>query len=507
MMKFFAIVAVLWCINAKGIQLNLSDEMKSMLSKSNWDHQKTDISIHGPMTLDVHSNFKLKDGEAFLRSQIVRSHRPLNKDGVYTMYPDLKTNRTVFCDMTTDGGGWTVLQRRQNGDINFYRNWKDYKNVFGHADDEYWLGNGAIHALTKDGKQMLRIDLQRFSREKAYATCSCFYVENESNKYKLKLGTCNGTNGPGLNSLTYSNGAYFSTMDSDQETGRVNCAEVYKSGWWHKDCMYANLNDEIKSILSKSNWDHQKTNITLHGPMTLDVHSNFKMKDGEIFLNSGVYGRHRDCSDIKKNRPSSRDGVYTIYPDLNISRTVFCDMTTAGGGWTVIQRRQSGKINFYRNWKDYKNGFGHIDDEYWLGNDAIHALTKDGKQMLRVDLQKFSGEKAHATYSSFFVDNEAKKYKLTVGTFKGTNGLADSLTYSSGAYFSTNDVDNDMSGAHCAQVNFTGWWLKSCSYCNLNGLYRKGASGHEKYLVWYHWGNKQLSLKSSAMMIRPKPGA
>ena len=45
------------------------DEMKSMLSKSNWDHQKTDISIHGPLTLDVHSNFKMKDGEVFLKSR------------------------------------------------------------------------------------------------------------------------------------------------------------------------------------------------------------------------------------------------------------------------------------------------------------------------------------------------------------------------------------------------------------------------------------------------------
>ena len=45
------------------------DEMKSMLSKSNWNHRKTDISIHGPMTLDLHSNFRLKDGELFLKSR------------------------------------------------------------------------------------------------------------------------------------------------------------------------------------------------------------------------------------------------------------------------------------------------------------------------------------------------------------------------------------------------------------------------------------------------------
>ena len=65
----------------------------------------------------------------------------------------------------------------------------------------------------------------------------------------------------------------------------------------------------------------------------------------------------------------------------------------------------------------------HRDTILLLGNDAIHALTKDGKQMLRVDLQKFSREKAHATYSSFFVDNEANKYRLKLGTFNGTKGL------------------------------------------------------------------------------------
>ena len=85
--------------------------------------------------------------------------------------------------------------------------------------------------------------------------------------------------------------------------------------------------------------------------------------------------------------------------------------------------------------------------------------------------------------------------------------LGDSLAYINGAYFSTNDVDNDTSGGSCAQADTTGWWLKHCSYSNLNGSYSKGGSGKEKHLVWYHWGNKWLSLKSSVMMIRPKPGA
>ena len=30
------------------------------------------------------------------------------RDGVYTIYPDLKSRKLVNCDMTTDGGDWTV---------------------------------------------------------------------------------------------------------------------------------------------------------------------------------------------------------------------------------------------------------------------------------------------------------------------------------------------------------------------------------------------------------------
>ena len=66
---------------------------------------------------------------------------------------------------------------------------------------------------------------------------------------------------------------------------------------------------------------------------------------------------------------------------------------------------------------------------FFTGNDAIHALTKDGKQMLRIDLQKFSREKAHAMYSSFFVESEANKYRLKLGTFNGTKGLGNYLSF------------------------------------------------------------------------------
>jgi len=95
---------------------------------------------------------------------------------------------------------------------------------------------------------------------------------------------------------------------------------------------------------------------------------------------------------------------------------VYCDQETAGGGWTVIQRRQDGSVDFYRGWQDYKNGFGNLTGEFWLGNDNIHELTNPTKNRLRVEL-----EDVFAEYDYFSVDNEANKYKLSLGAYVNGN--------------------------------------------------------------------------------------
>ncbi|XP_062621841.1 fibroleukin-like, partial [Saccostrea cucullata] len=132
---------------------------------------------------------------------------------------------------------------------------------------------------------------------------------------------------------------------------------------------------------------------------------------------------YKDCSEILKRDPSKRgqNGVYVIYPDIR--REVYCDMTTEGGGWTVIQKREDGDVDFYRTWIEYKEGFGNPSKNYWIGNDAIHTLTREKDQELRVDLQRHNGEQAYAVYTTFYILDEDSKYNLTVSGYNGTAGI------------------------------------------------------------------------------------
>ena len=126
----------------------------------------------------------------------------------------------------------------------------------------------------------------------------------------------------------------------------------------------------------------------------------------------------KDCAQLYRSGITN-SGVYTINPGGSGAFDVFCDQTTAGGGWTVFQKRQDGSVDFYRGWADYKQGFGNLNGEYWLGLDKIHRLTNSGNYKLRVDLEDFTGNTAYAEYSSFGVADEGNKYKLSVGSYSG----------------------------------------------------------------------------------------
>uniref|UniRef100_A0A2K5HZS0 Fibrinogen C-terminal domain-containing protein n=1 Tax=Colobus angolensis palliatus TaxID=336983 RepID=A0A2K5HZS0_COLAP len=172
--------------------------------------------------------------------------------GWHTIYlPDCRP-LTVLCDMDTDGGGWTVFQRRVDGSVDFYRDWAAYKQGFGSRLGEFWLGNDNIHALTAQGTSELRVDLVDFEGNRQFAKYRSFKVASEAEKYKLVLGTfVEGSAGECLCGLS----------DNDQDA--KNCAVRYQGAWWYATCHLSNLNGGYlrgahDSFASGINWNSGK---------------------------------------------------------------------------------------------------------------------------------------------------------------------------------------------------------------------------------------------------------
>ncbi|XP_056312925.1 microfibril-associated glycoprotein 4-like [Danio aesculapii] len=216
-----------------------------------------------------------------------------------------------------------------------------------------------------------------------------------------------------------------------------------------------------------------------------------------------------ECSDLIK-AGENRSGVYTIHPVGDAPVWVYCQMVSDekdedNGGWTVIQRRMDGSVNFYQPWREYKRGFGNVEGEYWLGLENLHQLTRHKKFMLRVDLEDFEGRRGFAQYSSFSVGCETDGYKLQVSGFTD-GGAGDSLTYHNEMKFSTFDKDQDTFERSCARLYLGAFWYDNCHNANPNGVYLWGEDNTIFAIgnVWYAWkSNYAIGMKSITMKIKP----
>ncbi|XP_049329094.1 tenascin-X-like [Astyanax mexicanus] len=174
----------------------------------------------------------------------------VRESGVVEIFPRGKEGKPVrvYCDMETDGGGWTVFQRRKDGKTNFFRGWQEYSKGFGELEGEFWLGNELLHNLTMMTPMSMRVDL-RSGSESVYAAYSTFSVDTMKRHYTLRVSGYSGTAG---DSMTYHDRRKFSTRDRDPQPFITRCAMSYKGGWWYKNCHEANLNG-----LYNTHTDHQ----------------------------------------------------------------------------------------------------------------------------------------------------------------------------------------------------------------------------------------------------------
>ena len=165
----------------------------------------------------------------------------------------------------------------------------------------------------------------------------------------------------------------------------------------------------------------------------------------------------------------------------------------------MFQRRKDGSVDFYRDWADYKIGFGNVLGEFWLGLDYLYDMTANGQHELRIDMEDFEQNTSYAMYNTFKVGPESEKFVLTATGYSGDAG--DALEYHNRRPFATKDADVHS----CAQTYKGAWWYGSCHNANLNGLYLGGE--HKSYadgINWKFWKGNYYSLKFVEMKFREK---
>ncbi|XP_067944990.1 angiopoietin-related protein 2-like [Watersipora subatra] len=177
---------------------------------------------------------------------------------------------------------------------------------------------------------------------------------------------------------------------------------------------------------------------------------------------------YQDCQDAFEKGERNSGAVYILRPDPNwrLIRAV-CQFDHESG-WTVIQRRLDGTVNFYRGWNEYVDGFGEINGEYSIvlaagqrietfikqgkgGLEGLYYLTRKNRK-LNIYMEAHDGEFRTANYSTFYVDDASDDYRSHIAGYTGDAG--DSFTLHNNRKFETYDHKT----SHCP-VTYQGFWL------------------------------------------------
>ncbi|XP_071836160.1 uncharacterized protein [Apostichopus japonicus] len=414
------------------------------------------------------------------------------KSGVYLIKPDqypepFQTN----CDHNTTSGGWTVIQRRVDGSIGFNRTWDEYKHGIGFLDSEFLIGNEKLAHLINQKRYQLRIELENYAGQSYSLTYDNFRIADEWGDYSItSLGGVEGITDLPITWCSSNKDNYDNTcertcenptdcvMPDPVDPERCLCTEnhmVLGDSCIPKEQCGCYVQEDSVVLAEGGSYINSDCSLRITCNSNVLTSESYSCSadatceerndvrrcycnewfegDGLTCTRSGP----RDCSDLyAANR--TNNGAYTIYPAESSGFEVYCEMSS--GGWTILQRRTSSSVNFYRNWNEYKHGFGIPTGDHWIGNDKIYSLTQqtDINYQLLIEKTNREGSTYHSRYSSFSISNERDKYQLSLGGYSGNAGN-NAMGANSGYRFSTHDQDNDGSSTFdCAEKHQGGWW-------------------------------------------------
>ncbi|XP_028395741.1 deleted in malignant brain tumors 1 protein-like [Dendronephthya gigantea] len=380
-------------------------------------------------------------------------------DGIYIINPDGKGSFQDWCDMTTNEGGWTVIQRRKDPSVDFYRGWSEYKTGFGTLSGNFWLGLDKINRLTESGQNTSRIILKSGDAI-ASVNYSMFSVSSESEGYKLNVGGFS-TEGKYTGPTIRLRGALRSNG-----TGRV---EVFHNGKWGTIC--------------DDNWD---------------------IKDAEVVCRQLAYKKAKEALQ-GKYVPSGTGPIWLDDVHCTGNEQELTNCPSKNWGSHNCQHSDDAGVNCSQKDQTVRlqeplssMGIGRVE-----GN-----LVPSGSGQIWLDDVRCSGKEqnlASCSHGGWGLHNCHHSEDAGVKCAPEENA-GDSLIDNNGAKFSTKDRDNDMSSEfNCAVLHTGAWWYSNhdntCGNSNLNGLFpRAGISSGG--MTWYNWNNNRRSMTKSEMKLR-----
>ena len=283
---------------------------------------------------------------------------------------------------------------------------------------------------------------------------------------------------------------FIANMQTAFSTGNEVCLQVRNEISSFQTNFQSNF-DILKKAMRNSSEEKFAIVQDLTSAINLTISKTLKPAMSEVF-NPKVCRRDMD--------PVVSGSLYpylVVRPggDGELDVPFICDTGTDSGGWIIVQRRTTGNVDFYRNWNAYKVGFGRLDDDFWLGNAHIHALTATDTYELRVDLG-YKGKYYFAHYEIFSLGSEEDGFTLRLGKYDGT--APDMFSYHKGRQFTTFDRDGDGHSSNCAVSAAGAWWYGACYHSNLNGRW---ATNGDKGMQWVDL-TKGESVIFSEMKIR-----
>lgn len=219
---------------------------------------------------------------------------------------------------------------------------------------------------------------------------------------------------------------------------------------------------DIKIRKLQLNFDGCNEKIQTQNQEINELKMQIHLNNNKISEQNEVIASHLTCCKASSCEPfGNSNSIHAIQvPGVGLFK-VLCDGHLNGTGWTVIQRRITGSVSFYRNWTDYKDGFGDLSGEFFIGLEKLHHMTKAEQQELYIHMEDFEGQTRFAKYDNFQVGSEEESYALkSLGSFEGN--VSDQLRLNEGQKFSTYDRKNDKSSSNCALQFSGGWWYYKC---------------------------------------------